>query len=429
MKTWVAVALLFGAAAAVAEPPAPEDISKKLEATLLARFQETDRPRTDYAVLLASRYRHAKKERAAGRDVTQELAAILARCEDRAAARARPLEKVDWKDVPPLTDGGDLRGLARALAQAAGETGGGSVAFGTGHVRGPDLARGAKRLRALVESGADAAALDRAVRKEFDVYRSPGTFGTGEVLFTSYASPVYTGSLKRSEKYRYPIFRSPSSRGLSGKVSRKEIYAGALDGHGLEIAWFADRMDEYQIQIEGSGFVRLAEGGFLHITYAGANGRDYQSLGKAMVKDGLFRPWEIDNLAVRKYFREHPEAEQGYLERNPSFVYFDSRRINEMPEMPGLTGERSVAADRTVFARGQVGFVDTRAPEYSTDGELTGWHPWRRFIVAQDVGGAIKTAGRMDLYQGQGEEAQLLADTMKEPGALYLLVPHGSQVK
>ena len=142
----------------------------------------------------------------------------------------------------------------------------------------------------------------------------------------------------------------------------------------------------------------------------------------------LFQPWEIDNLAVRRYFREHPQDMRRYLEKNPSWVYFDTRRIDALPQRPEYIRERSVAADRTVWARGQVAFADTFAPEYSAAGELTGRQPWRRFVLAQDVGGAIKGAGRIDLYQGQGEESQHLADTMKEPGALYLLLPKGTRL-
>jgi membrane-bound lytic murein transglycosylase A len=404
------------ASAAVAGSPA------HVEECLLARFQETDRPRTDYAVLLASRYRHALLDRAAGKDVSKELEEIHERCADRAPAQARPLEKVPAGEVPRLIDGADLKGLAKALSLAAENGGGGLVPFGTQKVRASDLAKGARRLLALVESGADTDALNAAVHREFDVYRSPGAFGTGEVLFTSYASPVYDGALKKGGRYRYPIYRTPASK----NHTRAEIYAGALAGKGLEIAWLTDIMDEFQIQIEGSGFIKLAEGGYLHAQFAATNGHAYQSLGKAMLKDRLFLPWEIDNLAMRRYFREHPEQQRAYLEKNPSWVYFSPTRVSKVPPTPGLTAERSVAADPKVFSRGQLGFADTWAPEYTADGRLTGRHPWRRFILAQDVGGAIKTSGRIDLYQGND---QFLADTMKEPGALYLLLPKGTPLK
>lgn len=399
------------------------DTAAQVEAALLARFQETDRPRTDYAVLLATRYRHARRAMKAGQDVSRELEEILARALDPAKSVPMALEPVDWADVPPLIDGGDLELLARALAPAA-RTSGGAVSFGTQKVSASDLGRGAVKLAELVEEAGDAAALDRAVRAAFDVYRSPGAFGTGEVLFTSYASPVYEGSLRRTERYRYPLYRNPSRAGLGTKHSRAAIYAGALAGHGLEIAWLAERMDEFQVQIEGSGFVKLAEGGYLHVTYNAGNGHAYASLGKALLKDKRFQPWDIDNLSVRRYFREHPELEQGYLEKNPSWVYFDAKRIPSLPARPEYIRERSVAADRTVFARGLIGFADAFAPEY-TDGYLTGRQPWRRFVLSQDVGGAIKGAGRIDLYQGQGEESQHLADTMKEPGTLYLLLLKG----
>lgn len=401
------------------------DLTAQVEAALLTRFQETDRPRTDYAVLLATRYRHARGAMAAGKDVRAELTEILERCQDKARSEPMAFEPVDWAAVPALVDGGDLSLLARALAPAAARSGGGSVSFGTQKVSAGDLARGARRLAELVRANPDAATLDTAVRREFDIYRSPGAFGTGEVLYTSYASPVYEGSLKRTAKYRFPLYKNPSKAGLGTKHTRAEIYAGALEGHDLEIAWLADRMDEFQVQIEGSGFVKLAEGGYLHVTFNAGNGSSYQSLGKAMLRDRLFKPWEIDNLAVRRYFRQHPADQQRYLEMNPSWVYFNTQRIDELPQRPEYIRERSVAADRSVFARGQIGFADTFAPEYSDEGLLTGRSPWRRFILAQDVGGAIKGAGRIDLYQGQGGESQHLADTMKEPGALYLLLLKG----
>ena len=419
-RAWLLTLLLVAQACAAG----PAELCAKIETALLARFQETDRPRTDYAVLLATRYRHARRALARGEDVSAELGRILERALDPARAVPRALERVEWDQVPALVDGGDLSLLARALGPAAGR-GGGSGAFGTQQVSGADLARGARRLRELASTTADARALGAAVRREFDVYRSPGTFGTGEVLFTSYASPVYEGSLQRTERFRYPLYRNPSRAGLSTKHTRAEIYAGALDGHGLELAWVADRMDEFQVAIEGSGFIRLAEGGYLHVTFNAGNGSAYQSLGKALLRDRVFEPWEIDNLAVRRYFAKHPQDQRRYLEKNPSWVYFDGRRIDSLPERPEYVRERSVAADRAVFGRGLVGFADTFAPEYSADGLLTGRRPWRRFVLSQDVGGAIKGPGRIDLYQGQGEESQYLADTMKEPGALYLLLLKG----
>ncbi|MBI4862646.1 MAG: MltA domain-containing protein [Candidatus Riflebacteria bacterium] len=441
-------------------------LREQVEACLLERFQETskDQHRTDYAVLLSTRLRHAAREGGPGADL--ELRRILELCRESRPYRPLPLGRPPRNRQPLLVDGGSLESLRavldsarRSLSRARGTV----VPFGTGRVPAGDLLRGVQTLRTIVDRAPEGpgglarsaaepggifrdggpfaslipppkppagspSGLARAVLESFDLYRSPGAFGTGEVLFTSYASPVYDGSLQAGGRFRYPIYRSPATAGLPVRaLDRAGIYAGGLAGHGLEIAYLAERMDEFQIQIEGSGFIRLPDGTFIHATYAAQNGRPYRSLGKELVRDGVFKPWEIDNPAVRRYFHAHPEQERPYLERNPSFVFFGAKRLDSLPDRSALVPERAVAVDPRFFPRGALAFADTFVPIYDREGRLAGRRPWRRFIVAQDVGGAVKGEGRIDLYQGQGEEAQLIADTMKEPGTLWLLLPKGSR--
>jgi membrane-bound lytic murein transglycosylase A len=437
----LALALAHATGPALPQTPPATERLRQVEECLTERFQETDVPRTDYAVLLATRYRHVLRALprspatgAVGATVPAtaraELDEVLERCRDPAGSHLRPLARVATDRVPDLVDGGDRESLVVALRASVArlERQGGSVVFGTRRVRAADVARGSRTLAALAASGASLAELAVAIRERFDVYRSPGAFGTAEVLFTSYASPVYEGSTERSGRFRYPLYRDPG-RASRRALDRAGIYAGGLAGRRLEFAWVADRMDEYQLQIEGSGYVRLDAGGFLHAAYAAQNGRPYRSLGKAMLRDRLFKPWEIDNLAIRRYFRAHPDQQRRYLEMNPSFVFFAPRRVDRLPARPQLIPERSVAADRSYFPRGMLAFADTAAPVYTADGRLVDRMPWRRLVVAEDVGGAIKGAGRIDLYQGQGQAAQHLADTMKEPGALYVLVPRGTEIR
>jgi membrane-bound lytic murein transglycosylase A len=46
-----------------------------------------------------------------------------------------------------------------------------------------------------------------------------------------------------------------------------------------------------------------------------------------------------------------------------------------------------------------------------------------RFVLNQDTGGAIRGAGRVDVFWGRGEDANLAASEMKQLGDLYFLVP------
>jgi membrane-bound lytic murein transglycosylase A len=43
-------------------------------------------------------------------------------------------------------------------------------------------------------------------------------------------------------------------------------------------------------------------------------------------------------------------------------------------------------------------------------------------VVNQDTGGAIKGAGRVDLFYGQGSSAELAAGNFQHEGELYFLI-------
>jgi membrane-bound lytic murein transglycosylase A len=45
----------------------------------------------------------------------------------------------------------------------------------------------------------------------------------------------------------------------------------------------------------------------------------------------------------------------------------------------------------------------------------------QQFMMDQDTGGAIRTAGRTDLYMGIGPEAEAIAGRINSPGQLYYL--------
>src|SRR5262249_29244316 len=109
---------------------------------------------------------------------------------------------------------------------------------------------------------------------------------------------------------------------------------------------------------------------------------------------------------------------------NESYVFF---RV--MPGAPvgslgvPLTPGRSIATDPRVFPRGALAFIRTMRPVEMTEG-IIGWKPVSRFVLSQDVGGAIRGPGRVDVFGGRGPAAELAASDMKESGELYFLVPN-----
>jgi membrane-bound lytic murein transglycosylase A len=64
--------------------------------------------------------------------------------------------------------------------------------------------------------------------------------------------------------------------------------------------------------------------------------------------------------------------------------------------------------------------VDTTIGSTRTAGKR-----FQQFMLDQDTGGAIRTAGRADIYLGTGPRAERLAGTTQAEGQLYYLFLKG----
>jgi WD40 repeat protein/membrane-bound lytic murein transglycosylase len=410
--------------------PLPEPLRARMEACLLSRMRDTGPIASVHALLLAAHYRHILANHHAGLPGAAEaLRSLAGTCLATSEETSRPLSLEPPAAARDLIDGGRLSSLAgavdSALARSRGRTG--SFPFGTARVRAEDLARALETFRDLLREQAGPAELARALSESFDVHRSPGCHGSGEVLFTAYATPVYAAAPAPGGPYRYPLYRDPGGD-LTRRFDRAAIYGGALAGRGLEIAWLADPLDELDIHVEGEGLLRLPDGSYLDLRFAAKNEKPYRGLVPAMVRESVFQPWEADMLSARRHFREHPDRWRHFVDQNQSFVFFDATPVATMPARVAGIAERSAAVDPSIFPRGMLAFADTRAPVYTPEGKLTGFVPWRRFVVGEDEGGVVKGPAHVDLYLGPGEEAQRLAATMKEAGRLYLLLPRGTRL-
>jgi membrane-bound lytic murein transglycosylase A len=311
-----------------------------------------------------------------------------------------------------------------------------------------ELSESLLALREILRRDEPAEVLQERIRETFDVYRSTGLDGKDTVLFTGYFEPILDGSLKKTAKHKYPIYRAPADAvvvnlgkfrekqqgdQLVGRVkngelvpyySRSEIEdLAALTGRNLEIAWVDDRINLFFLHTQGSGKIKLPNGKLLQIGYAMKNGRPYQSVGRFLMDTGKITQQDMSYQVIKRYLREHPEDLSEILGHNESFIFF--REVKEGPvgslgEV--LTAGRSIATDAAVFPRGALAFIRTQKPILDREGNVVSWAPFSRFVVSQDAGGMIKGAGRVDLFCGTGDEAEMLAGSLKERGELYFLV-------
>ncbi|WP_245866439.1 murein transglycosylase A [Oceaniglobus roseus] len=258
-------------------------------------------------------------------------------------------------------------------------------------------------------------------RTFFELFFRPVLVEDGDpMLFTGYYEPELRGSRHQGGKYQYPIYRLPPEV-QSGQTwySRAEIEENeVLAGKGLEIAWIDDPVDVFFLQIQGSGRIRLDDGGKIRVGYAGKNGHDYRSIGRELVRRGVYEAHQVSADVIRNWVKRNPVEGPELLRHNPSYVFF--REVNEVPADRGplgamnrsITRLRSIAVDPSITPLG--------APVWIEKG---GRDPMHRLMIAQDTGSAIKGAQRADIFYGTGKAAGRAAGRVRDPGRMYVLLP------
>lgn len=260
-----------------------------------------------------------------------------------------------------------------------------------------------------------------AARGFFEAAFAPVIVEDGRApLVTGYYEPELDGSRRRSPRYRHPLYaRPPALPEERPWLTRREIEEGrALAGRGLEIAWVSDPVEALFLGIQGSGRVRLAEGGTLRLGFGGANGHPRRSIGLEMVRRGLIEPFEASAETIRDWVRANPAAGRELLRHDPSFVFF--REVGGLGDDQGplgamqrsLTPLRSVAVDPAHLPLGAPVWVETDGAE-----------PMRRLMVAQDTGSAIRGPQRADLFFGTGDDAGRRAGLVRDRGRVVMLLP------
>ncbi len=290
------------------------------------------------------------------------------------------------------------------------------------------------RFRTLVTLSQSAAELQRAIAQEFDLYKSIGQDGEGTVAFTGYFEPTYAASRTPNETYRYPIYKSPSDLDQWTEPYPTRLELEGADGlqasqgplAGLELAWLPERLEAFLIQVQGSARLEMTDGSTLSVGYGGRTDYPYTSIGRALIDDGIIPEDKLSLPVLMEYFEQNPDALDSYLPRNNRFVFF--RETNGAPATGSLgfpvTAGRSIATDKSIMPPGALALINLPLPQRNQNGELTVTPTSRtsRIVLDQDTGGAIKGAGRVDLFVGTGTEAGEVAGLINNTGTLYYLL-------
>ena len=329
--------------------------------------------------------------------------------------------------------------------------------FGKYEITAGEYARDLELLVQEIDMDDDGTAFKTALKRDFEALEVFGTDeGWSKVFVTSYYTPEIPGSRKRTKKYSAPVYARPKDmvkvpmrkfvdaqpslqgKGLTdvirdgklrgrlekasdGQVSllpywdRKEINKLKRKQRPKILAW-ADPVDLFFLQIQGSGRLNLGKGKSLNLNYADQNGHPYYPIGRAL-KDVI--PKEQMSLqSIEAHLRSLSKDEaQKILDLNASYVFFEKSDQLAMTAF-GLEAQkgRTIATDRRYFPKGGFGYLEYPGLSESETGGS-------RFILDHDTGGAIRGPGRVDLYWGIGDHAEEVSGRMKGEGRLYYFVP------
>lgn len=270
--------------------------------------------------------------------------------------------------------------------------------------------------------------------EEFDIWESVGWDGRGSVLYTAYYTPIFEGSRTRTETHRYPLYKRPAdllsdpvtgevkgrqtSAGIVPYPTRREIEASNMLA-GTEIVWLPSQFDAFIIHVNGSAKINLREGGTMYVGHSGTNGLEYTSIRELLVNDGRIPP-DGKLPAIKAYFDRNPGEVDRYINKNDRYVFFAEYEGENWPAGSmgfKVTPMRSLATDKSIFPRGMVVMVSTTMPTLQG-----GSRKFDQLMLDQDTGGAIRAAGRGDIYIGVGPQAGNLAGQMAAQGKLYYFI-------
>ncbi|MGZ2411567.1 peptidoglycan lytic transglycosylase A [Sphingomonas sp. F9_3S_D5_B_2] len=289
---------------------------------------------------------------------------------------------------------------------------------------GPDWAQVCTDAATVLPGGAGAFFRDR-----FDWVQ----VADGKAFATGYYEPTIQGSRTPLPGYT-PIYGVPADLvrcarpdGTTGRArydatglcvpyfSRAEIEDGALANRGAEIAWAADPVELFFVEIQGSGRVVFPDGSSMRIGYAEQNGLPYTAVGKLLRDRGILPAGGAGMQAIKDWIRANPDQGRALMRENHAYIFF---KVLTGPGPLGsinvpLTPHGTVATDPKFVPLGAPVFLAMDRPEPNG------------LWVAQDVGGAIKGSNRFDTFWGGGPEAQALAGGMAAKGQALILLPKG----
>jgi membrane-bound lytic murein transglycosylase A len=281
---------------------------------------------------------------------------------------------------------------------------------------------------------------ERAIRLFFETFLQPQRViapdGSDSGLVTGYYEPLLRGTRRQGGIYQTPLYKVPDDmltidlasvypelkgKRLRGRLQGKKVVPYASRAEIARADFKGNPVEAFFLEVQGSGRVQLDTGETVRVAYADQNGQPYQSIGQWLIAQGELTTDQASAQGIKAWIAGHPTRKQELFNVNPSYVFFREEKLPDPNVGPKgslgvpLTPQRSVAVDTSQIPAG--------APLFLSTTQAASDIPLQRLVMAQDTGGAIKGASRVDFFFGFGTEAAENAGRMKQPGQVWVLLP------
>ena len=276
----------------------------------------------------------------------------------------------------------------------------------------PDRELFAEKCRMLPSASADVKTVRAWFESHFQPYQIYNDNGGDRGTYTGYYSPVIPGCRTKTAQCNEPLMGIPTDgRGYKG-VAKKDIVEKKIG----RVLYWANIVDVQNIQIQGSGVLRLEDGTNVKLNFAAVNDMPFKSIGEELRRRGIRPAGGYSADAVWTHLKQNPTLARDVIYANPRYVYFYESKPADVIGKLGtpLSKIRSVAMDDDLYTLGLPVYINTN---------LSDGRPFRRLMIAQDTGSAIRGWIRADIFFGSGDEAYKLAQGQHAQGQMFILMP------
>ncbi len=315
------------------------------------------------------------------------------------------LRRVSYSDLPGWRDD-DVRYALQAFRNSCKA----KIQY-TGRVV-PDRELFAEKCRMLPSASADTATVRAWFESNFQPYQIFSDNGGETGTYTGYYSPIIPACRTKTAQCNEPLMGIPTDGRNYKGVSKRDI----VDKQIGRVLYWANIVDVQNIQIQGSGMLRLEDGTNVKLNFAAVNDMPFKSIGEELRRRGIRPAGGYSADAVWSHLKQHPEIAKDVIYTNPRYVYFYE---SVPPDVIGKLGTplskiRSIAMDDDIYTLGLPVYIST---------SLSDGRRFQRLMIAQDTGSAIRGWIRADIFFGKGDEAYKFAHGQHAQGKMFILMP------